>query len=467
MLKFTSFLFLMLHYLFILLLFLNQPFGQHKSDLQGNWSGSIEINDENLRINIIFSYSDGILDGSLDIPQQNAFNLPIEVLVFEDERIEFQFQTGSGPAIFSGRLYNGEPHIIGEFEQLGEKFPFSLRKRPSTQGIRVGLPEEDILIETRAGQISGSLILTEPESPIVILLSGSGSQDRDENVAGFRVFRELSGLLYQQGYSSFRYDDRGIGLSEGEQDATIHELGEDLEDVMRELKMNYGDRFSGFILLGHSQGGMVSSLAAKKADLNGIIFMASPFLRGDEIINEQITLLSEASGVTEEVLETNLNFQRRIYDVVRAEGDWTEIEQELSDRLEHQINQLPEQQRAALGDMSSFIRSQVDRQLSAAKSRWFKSMIEFETAGYIAEADVPMLALFGEKDMQVAAKSNQKKAEQLKIDFDLELDIVVIEEANHLFQKANTGMPGEYGMLERVFAPGFVETIIEWLQELD
>ncbi|MCC5942168.1 MAG: alpha/beta hydrolase [Balneolaceae bacterium] len=457
----------MLHSLFIILLFLFQPFGQNKSDLEGRWSGSIEINDESLRINIIFSYSDGILDGSLDIPQQNAFNLPVEVTGFEGDLIEFQFQTGTGPAIFSGRLYNGEPHIIGEYEQLGEKFPFTLKKRPSVEGIRTGMPEEDILIETRAGQINGSLILTEPESPIIILLSGSGAQDRDENVAGFRVFRELSGALYNHGFSSFRYDDRGIGRSQGEQDATIYDLGEDLKDVMRHLKMNYGDRFSGFVLIGHSQGGMVSTLAANSADLNGIIFMASPFLRGDEIINEQIIRLSENSGVTEEVLETNLNFQQRIYDVVRSEGDWTTIEQDLSDRLEEQINQLPEQQRAALGDMSSFIQSQVDRQLSAAKSRWFKSMIEFETADYISKIDVPMLALFGEKDMQVVAQSNRTKAEELKSEFGLKLDVIVIEEANHLFQKANTGMPGEYGMLERSFAAGFIDSIINWLQELD
>ncbi len=457
----------MLHFLFIFLFVLFQPFGLQKSDIQGNWSGFIEVGEDQLRISIVFSYSDGILDGSLDIPQQNAFNLPIEVLEFDDGKIDFQFQTGSGPAIFRGNIHNGEPHIVGEFEQVGERLPFTLQKRPSDQGLRAGMPEKDILIETRAGKVHGSLILTNPESPIVILLSGSGAQDRDENIAGFRVFRELSGLLYQQGYSSFRYDDRGIGLSEGEPDATIHELGEDLSDVMHYLKMNYGSRFSGFVLIGHSQGGMVATLMAEYAGLNGIIFMASPFLRGDQIIDEQIRLLSAASGVTEGVLETNLQFQQRIYDIVRTEGDWAEIERDLSERLEEQINQLPEQQRAALGDMSAFVQSQVNRQLSAAKSRWFKSMIEFETAEKISKITVPMLAVFGDKDMQVTAEQNRAKAGELKAANNLELEIVVIEEANHLFQKANTGMPSEYGMLERKFASGFIDAITNWLEQLD
>lgn len=467
MLKITSFYPHMLHVLFIFLFVLFQPFGQQKSDLQGNWSGFIEIGEDNLRINIIFSYSDGILDGSMDIPQQNAFNLPIEVLEVDGGKIDFQFQTGSGPAIFRGSILNGEPQITGEFEQHGEKLPFTLQKRPSNQGLRAGMPEKDILIETRAGKVHGSLILAEPESPIVILLSGSGTQDRDENVAGFRVFRELSGLLYQQGYSSFRYDDRGIGLSEGEIDATIHELGEDLSDVMQYLKMNYSNRFSGFVLIGHSQGGMVAALMADRTDLNGIVFMAGPFLRGDKIIDEQIRLLSAASGVTDDVLETNLQFQQRIYEIVRTEGDWAEIERDLSERLEEQINQLPEQQRAALGDMSAFVQSQVNRQLSAAKSRWFKSMIEFETAEKISAITVPMLAVFGDKDMQVAAEPNRTKAEELRAANNLDLEIVVIEDANHLFQEANTGMPGEYGMLERKFSPQFFDTITNWLKKLD
>lgn len=457
----------MLHHLFFLLLLLLQPFGQNKTDIQGNWTGFIEIQNEQLTINITFSYSDGILDGSLDIPQQNAFNLPIEVVEFEDGAIVFQFQTGTGAAVFNGRIHNGEPHIMGEFEQLGEQFPFTLKKRVSLQGIRTEMSEQELLIETRAGQISGSLLLRDPDSPIVVLLSGSGLQDRDENIAGFRVFRELSDILYRNGFSSFRFDDRGIGMSEGDQDATIEDLGEDLADILKYLSRNFGDQFSGFVLLGHSQGGMVATLAADKADVDGIVFMASPFLKGDEIINEQIVLLSQSSGVSEEVLKTNLNFQQQIYDVVRSEGDWNEIEQNLADRLEEQINQLPEQQRAALGDMTSFIQSQINRQLSAAKSRWFKSMIDFNTAEKISEISVPMLVLFGEKDVQVAAATNSAKAAELLAEFGLQMHITVIPEANHLFQKANTGLPGEYGMLERSFSPGFADSILRWLNGLE
>lgn len=242
-----------MHFLLLILsLLLLQPFSQNMTDLQGYWSGAIEIQEQKLNINITFSYSDGELDGSLNIPEQNAYNLPVEVVDFDDNAITFQFQTGTGAAVFHGRFNEKESVISGNFEQLGNLFPFSLRKRSLINGVRSDLPEQELIINSRGGRISGSLILTHPGSPIVVLLSGSGSQDRDETVAGFRVFGTLSAELYRNGYASFRFDDRGIGQSEGEPDASLHELAGDLTEVLNYLKLNYGDRFSGFILLGHS-----------------------------------------------------------------------------------------------------------------------------------------------------------------------------------------------------------------------
>ncbi|TVQ65202.1 MAG: alpha/beta hydrolase [Balneolaceae bacterium] len=456
----------MFQILFYSLLFFNlSPHDQQYSDVQGRWAGHIQIGEQQLAIELLFSYSDGELDGLLDIPEQQAYNLPVEVLKADDEGLHFQFQTGTGPALFKGVWNRSEGTIAGEFEQIGQRFPFQLRKRSS---VASGTPdfETELLIPTRAGQLSGSLMLQPGPAPLVILLTGSGSQDRDETVAGFRVFQTLALGLYESGYSTFRYDDRGVGLSRGNRDATLQDLAADLMDVTQYLWREYGESFSQLVYLGHSQGGLVAAIAAQERAPDALVLMGTPFLRGDLLINDQIRVLSANQGISEGVLNANLEFQERIYDVVRSGSDWSDVEDELASRLRLQLNQLPQTQRDALGEMDEFIQSQIRRQLSAAKSNWFKSFIEYEPAEGLAGLQIPLLAIFGSKDTQVSAEPNRAEAGRIASEYDLKMDIRILEGANHLFQEANTGMPGEYGMLDRSFSPGFIPLIVNWLDQL-
>lgn len=452
--------------LFPFLLCVQMLNAQNISDIEGRWTGTIEITGQPLGIEILFGYDGGELDGTIDIPQQNAFNLPVEVTEVSADSIVFQFQTGTGAAVFYGNRNPNSDLIEGEFEQVGVQFPFSISKESSSTGLNDGFPDDEIIIPTRAGQISGSLLLQDEPAPLVILLSGSGSQDRDENVAGFRVFQELSSVLFESGYSVFRYDDRGIGESVGNADATLHELAEDLTDISEFLQAKYEGEMSDLILLGHSQGGLVAALAAKEVDYAGIVFMGAPFISADRIIDQQIIAISEEQGISDEVVEVNLDFQERIYEVVRTDGDWTDIEEDLAERLEYQVNQLPEQQREALGDMSSFINSQVNRQLAMAKTRWFKSLLEFDLTEEIMGLENPMVAIFGEKDMQVLLEPNLESARQLSSEYNLDLQTVTIPNANHLFQSAETGLPSEYGMLSKEFTDGFIEEFLSFLEDL-
>ena len=440
---------------------------QNYEDVAGEWSGAIEITGQNLTTDFVFSYDDGELDGTIDIPQQMAFNLPVEFVKVEGDSLIFQFQTGTGPALFRGEWNRGNMTISGMFEQMNMSYPFSIEKKDESLLDENGSARgKDIAIQTRAGQASGTLLLAEEPAPLIILLTGSGAQDRDETVAGFRIFAQLADSLHKYGFSSFRYDDRGVGRSTGEMDATLFDLAEDLEDIVAHLQSEYGSAISKTVLLGHSQGGLVAAISSDDVLADGIIFMGAPFLPGDEIVNSQIQAISEAQGIADDIVEQNLEFQQRIYDVIRNEDDWSEVEQALYDRLESQINELPEQQRAALGDMDSFIRSQINRQLAAAKTDWFRSFIEYDPQSDILDLQIPMLAIFGENDTQVILQPNREKAESLRDSGDLNLRIVEIESANHLFQQSNTGLPSEYGMLDKRFADGFVEAIIEWLNSI-
>lgn len=456
----------MFHLIIAFLLFTSPAQAQQYSEVEGIWNGAIELFGNELTIQVTFSYSDNELDGTINIPQQQAFNLPIEVTRAEDEEITFQFETGSGPAIFHGIWSEADQTIIGEFEQMGQRFPFQLLKESRSGLSSMDYTELDLTIPTREGEIGGTLLIQEDPSPLIILLTGSGSQDRDETVAGFGVFNELSRQLYQNGYSSFRYDDRGVGSSTGNSDATLEELAGDLVDIVRYLKLEHGEQFTDVIYLGHSQGGLVASIAAAETKPKALIFMATPFLSGDKLINQQIIKLSEAQDIPEDIMNMNLEFQEMIYDVVRTGSSWDSIEEGLRERLQEQINQLPEAQVEALGDMDGFIQSQIDRQLSAAKSEWFKSLIEIQPVEVFKENQAPVLAIFGEKDMQVFPDGNIEEVLNLRNEPGVKMEYRVIPEANHLFQKADSGLPSEYGMLERSFAEGFISTITEWLDAL-
>lgn len=449
-----------------LILFSTPLQGQNVSELAGSWSGYISFNSQNLGINVTFSYSDDILDGTIDIPDQGVFTVPVEVLDTEENNLVFQFQTGSGPAVFYGVRNDLNDRIEGEFNQSGKSYSFRLTRNSFANGAGSGLPESEIIIPTNGAKIAGSLLFNQERSPLVILVSGSGSKTRNQEIGGFKTFQQLAANLYDEGYSTFRYDDRGIGKSTGNRDVTLQQMESDLVDMINYLITEYKSRISGVILFGHNQGGLIASMAVSEAPVDGLILAATPFLDAEMIITEQIRKISEVREISDKIVEQNLAFQSKVYEVVRKGSGWVDIESELAERLEAQIKELPVEHQNALGDMSAFIQSQVDRQLETAKSRWFKSWLETDPHTVMRSINVPALALFGEKDSQILPASNQKAADSLAAASGIPLQTAVIPEANHLFQEANSGMPMEYGLLEKEFTDGFINRIDRFIESI-
>lgn len=451
----------------LLFLFSAPLHSQDAPEMEGNWSGYIEIDDREMRIEITFTYSDDILDGTIDIPNRGTFTIPVEVIDTSDNEFVFQYETGQGPAVFYGSVNSKNNKISGDFEESGSVFPFTLNKHSGSGVVYSDIPEATITIPTETEEIAGSLIQKEQRSPLVILVSGSGGENRNQEIGGFKTFQRLSSRLYEEGYSSFRYDAPGVGESTGEEDVTLEEMSSDVVDIVEYLRKQYVESISGILLLGHNQGGIVASMAANESMVNGIVLAATPFVPGDENINQQILKIAEVKEVSDKIVQQNLEFQEKIYEVVREDGDWKPIEDELASRLRSQIEELPLEHQNALGDMNAFIQSQIDRQLATAKSRWFKSWIEKDPISIIEKLEVPVLAIFGAKDSQVLLSPNSSRADSLASVTDLFLQTAIVPEANHLFQEAKTGMPDEYGMLENHFAEGFISQIDQFISSLE
>ncbi len=454
----------MLRVLLLMLLIPGTLIAQNLPEIEGEWRGAISLDGQELDIKLTFMNTYDEIDGSIDIPQQNAFNLPVEVTLIQSDSLQFEFQTGTGAAVFSAALSSLSPeNIHGTFSQSNVSFPFSLQR--SNGGVAASdsrLDQKVIDIDLEERKIQGSLVT--PPSPenssLIIMISGSGANPRNSPVAGFEVFKELAVLLSDGGFYSFRFDDPGVGGSTGNVDATLQELASDVEEIISYFREHEAYSFDDFILLGHSQGGIIASIAAQNQELAGLILMASPSFPGDRIINQQIREISKAEGIPDEIVEENLAFQETLYEVVRTNGDWEAIETDLENRLREQINQLPERQQEALGDMDQFIKSQINRQLEGAKSRWFKSFIETNPLTKLEKTDAPVLAIFGEKDSQVLAEPNSNELPD-----ESRISTIIIPNANHLFQKAETGMTGEYPMLDKQFIDGFAEELFRFLNQ--
>jgi pimeloyl-ACP methyl ester carboxylesterase len=454
--------------LILLLLFAQQIHAQESPSPEGYWEGSIELPGQALGIEVEL-ISDGEWSGTISIPLQGAADLALTNIYVAADSVAFDLQAGAAMISFRGKMINDDL-IEGTFIQAGMQFPFSLERGEKSEEIyQSAFQTEEIVIEAGDLKIAGTLQLTEQDSsqPIVILISGSGAQDRDETIFGFKPFRILADSMASIGFASFRYDDRGIGGSNGNTDATLNELSDDLLHVIRYLKEDERIDSNRVFLLGHSQGGILAGIATFSEDIAGVILMATPVLPGFEIINQQIKEISSRSGISGQIIEQNLELQNQIYEAIRRDEGLDEVREIFEERIRQQLTFISESQIEAMGGAEAIINAQVEQQLAPMKSRWFRSFMDYDPAEDLKYLEIPVLAVFGEKDVQVLPSPNIKEINSWKTENLAEsFRIQTIAKANHLFQESVTGMPQEYATLEKVFAPGFIQSLNNWLLEV-
>jgi alpha/beta superfamily hydrolase len=274
--------------------------------LSGHWEGHIAIQGNELIIKTDFTQSgdpDASYSGTIDIPQQGASGLPLQkIRPAENDSVFAEFIAGPGnPAQFKG-AFQGDSVISGNLYQGGMQSPFELRRtEPGTeskkQEAKAPKPyhHEDLIIQNDSVDIGGTLTWPKDEqaNQLVIMMSGSGAQDRDESmqpVSSFKPFAVLADSLTAAGVATFRYDDRGVGESTGNfGDATLEILASDVNAIIKELKNRQDHTFEKIILLGHSQGGLVGgNVAAENSAADKLILMASPGVSLKEVLRFQL-----------------------------------------------------------------------------------------------------------------------------------------------------------------------------------
>ena len=439
----------------------------HGGGIDGRWAGSVVLPTGELPFSVTFEQVDGSVSATMDIPAQGALNLPLTAVSYEDPSVHFELETPIGLAAWDGSRAGDT--IEGEFTQGAATGTFTVARadppQPETED-PVPYREEEISFENGDIHFEGTLTLPEGPGPFpgVVLITGSGAQDRDEVVFGFPIFRVLSDHLTRQGIAVLRYDDRGVGGSTGSvSGSTTSDFAGDALSGLARLSAHPAIDPARVGLVGHSEGAVVAPLAAARSDaVRFAVLLAGSSVPGTEILYEQAAVIARAGGADEERIAWNTDFQRRLFEAMVAGEELDAFREELGVALREGVEALSEEQRAPIADVDAYIQDQIDRQINRIETPWFRHFLTYDPAEGLRSTQVPVLALFGGLDLQVVVDQNRAPLEEA-LSGNADVTVEVFPRANHLFQAATTGSPAEYAMLEKRFVDGFLDTISDWI----
>lgn len=332
---------------------------------------------------------------------------------------------------------------------------------------------QEVRFPNRKVSLAGTLTLpaTPGPHPAVILISGSGQQNRNEEIPGildYKPFAVIADFLGRRGIAVLRYDDRGVGGSSGDPaTATTADYATDVEAAVRYLAARKDINPRQIGVLGHSEGGIIAAMvAARNPGVAFAISMAGTAVDGYHVLLVQVERIVRASGASEEEVTQAVDLQRAILDLAVA-ARWAELESLLYGEIMAQLHALPQEEQAPLGDLEAVARQRTAANMAAFQSPWYQFFLKHDPSQDWAKITVPVLALFGDLDVQVDVSQNRPPMEEALVRAGNEdVAVVVFPTANHLFMDAVTGGVEEYATLPPDFVPGFLETIADWLLQI-
>ena len=328
--------------------------------------------------------------------------------------------------------------------------------RPQTPKSPFPYKEEDVHFTNNRGKIrlAGTLTLPNliPPYPAVILISGSGGHDRDYTLFGHKPFLVLSDHLTRKGISVLRFDDRGIGNSSGERAmATTKDYAGDVLAGLEFLKSRRDINSKSIGLIGHSEGGTIASLVTLESiDVAFIVMIATPGLPGIEYNYQYEEYTSRALGLSEEKIIEKLLFQEKVFNIILMEKDKRIARYKLKKIYKEKYPDLPE--------------DRVDKGIARLLSPWFLFNLTYDPGSTLKSITCPVLAIFGEKDVQVPPEGNVKAMKSALSDSTVEDYLIkILPKHNHFMQIAKTGSPLEYVTIEETISPIALESISNWV----
>lgn len=444
--------------------------------LAGTWAGTLDTGAA--RLTIVFHVEradDGTLRGSMDSPDQGATGIPLSGVSIEGRAVRLDVAVAGGG--FSGTLAEGGDAIRGTWTQGPASLPLELARSAAApaparpQEPKPPLPYTTVEVtfpNPAAGiELAGTLTLPALDAyPGVVLVSGSGPQDRDETVMGHRPFLVLADHLTRNGIAVLRFDDRGVGRSGGDfATATSEDFASDALAALAFLRSGGPIPITFAGIAGHSEGGLIAPMAASRsADVSFVVMLAGPGVPGRDIILAQGERIGRAAGTPQPVLDFNGRIQSGLADVVAREPDTARAATLMRALIDEEVAAAPPALRQQLGQ--AFGPDAAAQAVAQFNTPWFRYFLGHDPRPDLERVRVPVLALIGEKDMQVPADQNVGEIRAaLQRGGNRDATVRVLPGLNHLFQTATTGVPSEYAMIEETMSPIALEAVTRWILE--
>ncbi|WP_018629846.1 alpha/beta hydrolase family protein [Niabella aurantiaca] len=439
-------------------------FGQ---SIAGSWQGNLDISaGRTIPLVIHIEQSGDSLKAVMDSPAQGVKEIPVDRTAFDSNLLRFELHALK--IQYAGALQGDS--IAGTFTQAGYALPLVLRKNKNGNKPFYHRPQEPqppfsyhteavgFKNTTQGNRLAGTL--TTPTAgqdfPVVVMITGSGAQNRDEELFGHKPFLVIADYFANHGIGSLRLDDRGVGGSEkGKADPTSADFATDIHSAVEYL-VQRGFKNTG--LLGHSEGGVIAPIVAtKNPNVKFMILMAGLGVTGAELNVQQIRLLNKVMGATDATAEKRAAETQVVVNAIlkyRQPELGTELEKIYSRIF------LPDSMQQNAREKNDFIR----QQLSRASAPWFVFLTRYNPNDYLTCIKIPVLALNGSLDVQVAAKENLAGIKAgLEKAGNKNFEVKELPGLNHLFQEAGTGAPSEYAQIEQTMAPAVLELMTRWI----
>ena len=400
--------------------------------------------------------------GTIDIPQQAVRALELSEVELTDGKVTFELADFN--ATWEAQL-DGENVSKCTFEQNGATYECQMTpidvetfkkltalKRPQNPLGPFPYTTEEVGLKSPVdkAEIVGTLTLPEGTGPYpgVVLISGSGSQDRDGTMFGHKPLLVMSDHLARNGIASLRIDDRGVGgsASASPEGLTTKDLAMDFAAGVAALKaipeIDKGKRG----IIGHSEGALMAAIVAAEfpKEVSYVVLLAGPAVSGEEILLQQVKVLNEAGGAPAESTEEKVQLEKQIIQAAKK-SDKKAIEELLTKASPDAPPEL------------------IEAKVAEATSPWFRHFVSYDPTKALSRVKVPVLALYGSLDLQVDPEMNTPVLEKA-LKKNNEVTVTVVPGLNHLFQTAEKGLPQEYATIEETFSPQVLTLVSDWIK---
>ncbi|MFZ9388343.1 MAG: alpha/beta hydrolase family protein [Chitinophagaceae bacterium] len=450
---------------------------QSVTGFAGTWQGTLQVG---MDLRIVFHIRDdgkGGYTATADSPDQSAYGLKCDKTSASGNEITITMDDLR--ASYTGKLVN-DTTITGTFIQ-GAELPLTLvkkekieeRKRPQTPRPPFPYRSEDIVFSTGDGSLTYGATLTIPEGkgpfPAALLITGSGAQNRDEEIFGHKPFAVIADHLTRKGIIVMRVDDRGVGKSTGNfQLATSADFATDVNNSLDYLLARPETDPKKTGLIGHSEGGMIAPMvAANRKNIAFVILLAGPGVQIIDLMAEQNEAVARSSGVSEKALP---EIKPLFREIARANLRSKDSSEAFSGALAAVESWAAGKDPAILNELQLSTREEREKYIEnsnkSLQTPWFRYFLAFDPGPYLEKLKCKVLALNGDRDIQVVASQNLQGIEaSLKKGRSKEYKVISLPGLNHLFQTCQTCTIREYAQLEETFSPVALNIISDWLEK--